>query len=222
MRSESLGGAVVRGWPWLAGALLVAAGLAGLDPLLYAWCRDHTMPDPTNRALYERTAWLWTVMRLPASAAGGLAVFFLLLLLDPRRWLRLGAGLAACLSAGVAGSLLKMIVGRVRPNQAPAGSHLVFLPPLRGFAADAGVSFPSGEATAAFALATILTILYPRGRWFFYAAAAVAAGSRLLKAAHYLSDVAAGALLGTFVAGWTFRVLDRRAARVSPSGGMPS
>jgi len=222
MRSESFGRKIVRGWPWLTGALLVAAGLAGLDPVLYAWCRDHTMPDPTNRALYERTAWLWTVMRLPASAAGGLGVFFLLLLLDPRRWLRLGAGLAACLSAGVVGSLLKMTVGRLRPHQAPAGSHLGLLPPLRGFSADAAVSFPSGEATAAFALATVLTILYPRGRWLFYAVAAVAAGSRLLKAAHYLSDVAAGALLGMFIAGWTFRALDRRTARVSPCGAMPS
>lgn len=223
MRTEPIRMAgLVRWWPWLLGMLLVFVGLAGVDQALYVWCRDHTMPDPTNREMYERTAWLWTVARLPASAAGGLGAFFVVLLIDPRRWLRLTFGLVACVSAGLACALLKMIVGRLRPNQTTWGSHLEFLPPLQGFSGDAAMSFPSGEATAAFALAMVLTILYPRGRCLFFGLATVAAVSRLLKAAHYLSDVAAGAMLGTLVAAWVFRALDARVARVRSTEVVPS
>ena len=57
-------------------------------------------------------------------------------------------------------------------------------------------SFPSGHAQTAFALATALTILFPRwGIPLFIVAGAVGI-SRIILTSHYLSDVIAGAGIG--------------------------
>jgi membrane-associated phospholipid phosphatase len=72
------------------------------------------------------------------------------------------------------------------------------------------VSFPSGEAATGFALACVLTRLFPRGRPAFYAGGSLAALARLVNGAHYVSDVAAGAMLGVLVAGAVFKYVERR------------
>jgi membrane-associated phospholipid phosphatase len=68
-------------------------------------------------------------------------------------------------------------------------------------------SFPSGHAQTAFALATALTMLFPRwGIPAFIAAAAVSI-SRIVLTSHYLSDVIAGAavgILGTLAVKYVF------------------
>jgi membrane-associated phospholipid phosphatase len=84
-------------------------------------------------------------------------------------------------------------------------------------------SFPSGHATAAFALAGALVLAVP-SRWALWLlVAAGVSASRLLLNAHFLSDVVAGAILGW----WAARlgsVLVRRAAIVLVGGspGAPS
>src|SRR5690606_28964955 len=55
---------------------------------------------------------------------------------------------------------------------------------------------PSGHTTTAFAAAVALGALFPRARWAFFAYAAVMAFSRIAVAAHYPSDVIAGAVFG--------------------------
>ncbi len=219
-RSEP--GWIARRWPFLVAGLLIASGFAGLDEAVYAWCRRYTMPDPTRIELHRQMAWIWDVVRFPASAAGGLGVFFLALLMQPWRWPRFTLALIACVSADLTGFVLKLVVGRVRPNRAAHGSHLEFLPPFGGFREDSAVAFPSGEATAAFALATVLALLWPRWRRLFYGVAVVSSVSRLLKGAHYLSDVAAGALLGTLLAGLVFNRLRDRFDRLHPVAAVPS
>jgi membrane-associated phospholipid phosphatase len=60
-------------------------------------------------------------------------------------------------------------------------------------------SFPSGHATAAFALASNLSEYYPRQAPFWYLGAAAIGWSRVELREHHTTDVLAGAALGYFV-----------------------
>ncbi len=62
--------------------------------------------------------------------------------------------------------------------------------------ADAHDSFPSGHATAAFAVAAMESQWHPRQALLWYGAAALIGDSRLRLHRHYLQDVLAGAALG--------------------------
>jgi undecaprenyl-diphosphatase len=62
---------------------------------------------------------------------------------------------------------------------------------------DTGHSFPSGHATCAFMTAAVLSNYYRRLRILFLVALAAALG-RVYSGVHYVSDVAAGAVIGTF------------------------
>jgi undecaprenyl-diphosphatase len=116
------------------------------------------------------------------------------------------AGLLSVLSVAVVTRVLQMGIGRLRPNC--SDSHLSFIVPFSSVSRGAGVGFPSGEAATGFALAWVLGHLWPRGKPWFYAAAALAAYARLLPGMHYLSDVSAGALLGVMLAAAVYDVLD--------------
>ena len=59
-------------------------------------------------------------------------------------------------------------------------------------------SFPSGHATAAFAVATMQANYHPKQAIFWYAGATVIAASRVKLNRHYTHDVIAGAALGYF------------------------
>ena len=57
-------------------------------------------------------------------------------------------------------------------------------------------SFPSGHATAAFAVATVLAAKFPRWRWAILPLAIAIAASRIVRGSHFLTDVAGGAAIG--------------------------
>ena len=61
-------------------------------------------------------------------------------------------------------------------------------------------SMPSGHATTAFAAAVAVGLVHPRLRWPLLVLAALVAVSRVWLGVHYLTDVIAGAALGTSVA----------------------
>jgi undecaprenyl-diphosphatase len=58
---------------------------------------------------------------------------------------------------------------------------------------------PSGHATTAFAAALAVGLVHPRLRWPLVVLAALIAISRVWLGVHYLSDVLAGAALGSAV-----------------------
>jgi membrane-associated phospholipid phosphatase len=73
-------------------------------------------------------------------------------------------------------------------------------------------SFPSGHASAAFAMATVLADEQPKMKWFWYLLAGGVSWSRVDLRAHHTHDVIAGAALGTFIADAVIKHSDRHNA----------
>ena len=108
-------------------------------------------------------------------------------------------------SSAVTG-LLKYSIQRPRPY--------VTYPDLDNITPEDKYSFPSGHTSTAFALATSITIVYPK--WYVavpaYLWASSAAYSRIHFGVHYPSDVLAGALIGSGSA-WLSYQLNKRLQR---------
>ncbi len=196
-----------------------AAGLSALKIL--GWCAVVVAlltVDGQLQALYQGSLGRVKGLILPAFFLTELLklkpVFLMavvLLLADRRlRW-RFASdfALVVLVQAGVA-SGLKDLFNRMRPDSVEGAG--VFFGPM----ADVnGNSFPSGHATAAWALAALLAAYYPRWRWAFYVGAMAVCWARLQLGSHYPADLVFGGALGWFVAqgllGWMKRVRARRA-----------
>jgi membrane-associated phospholipid phosphatase len=109
------------------------------------------------------------------------------------------------LAAGGGALVLKEVVGRARPKDSP-DDHLSF-DPFSG-----QVSFPSGHATIAFALAESINLTTGSrwAPWLTYPTAAMVGWSRVRDDEHWASDVVAGAALGMWTA--------RKVHQVFPAG----
>ncbi|MFO0775500.1 MAG: phosphatase PAP2 family protein [Nitrospiraceae bacterium] len=94
--------------------------------------------------------------------------------------------LAALLSHAV-----KRSIGRPRPKFSHTGEFELWPSFDNGFD-----SFPSGHASASFAVAAVLAARLPRWRWLWYGLATAIAMSRILRSAHFPSDVIGGAAIG--------------------------
>ncbi|MEO7999529.1 MAG: phosphatase PAP2 family protein [Gemmatimonadaceae bacterium] len=108
-------------------------------------------------------------------------------------------------ASGAITQLLKLSVGRARPNVSQDTDALMFHP-AHGSQTDFN-SFPSGHTTASFAAASVFSAeihrLHPKASKFatpaLYGIATLVGGSRMYNDRHWLTDVAAGALIGHFV-----------------------
>jgi membrane-associated phospholipid phosphatase len=105
----------------------------------------------------------------------------------------------------LSGYVIKVTVGRQRPNVRPRNPHSYGF--LRGFGGgDQFRSFPSGHTTAAFAAAATVTsqtsAWWPSSRWLIgsamFGGAALTGVSRMYNNRHWASDVIVGAGIGTF------------------------
>jgi membrane-associated phospholipid phosphatase len=94
--------------------------------------------------------------------------------------------------------LLKGLFGRARPWLLHKHIYGLYGPAM-GFHSAAYQSFPSAHTSGAFALAAGLAWFYPNGRALFYFLAGDVAVQRVLRHAHYPSDVVAGAFLATVI-----------------------
>jgi undecaprenyl-diphosphatase len=123
--------------------------------------------------------WLWYAMGLAILVLGG-----------KNRFEALGAaGLASVLSILLFVGL-KRLTGRRRPCQIEPHCWATLLPPDQ-------FSFPSGHTMTAFAVAIPLSLFYPTLTIGLLFCALSIAMSRILLGMHFLSDVMAGALIGT-------------------------
>ncbi len=102
--------------------------------------------------------------------------------------------LASHALAGLFAQLFKRLAGRPRPRLTH-GDPFQFAP-----AFDAGLdSFPSGHATASFAVAAVLARSFPAGAWVFYALAGFVAVSRVARGSHFPTDAVVGSVLGLVI-----------------------
>ncbi len=111
-----------------------------------------------------------------------------------RRWIEYAAAMAvAGLGAGILGQLVKLIVGRARPELWLGPFHRAHI---------AASSFPSGHTVGAFTLAGVLLFASPSRmlRVIAMLLAAAVGLSRVLAFRHWTSDVLASACLGMIVA----------------------
>ena len=112
---------------------------------------------------------------------------------------------ASIIASGIIVPTLKFAFGRSRPDQETDGGNDDFTPFSGNY------SFPSGHTTQAFAIASVVANTY-REHWWAGALAFGVAGTvgyaRINDNQHYLSDVIAGAMIGSFV-GWSVVNLNR-------------
>lgn len=105
---------------------------------------------------------------------------------------RLGYMFAAIALTGLADTIIKRIIGRVRPSAFGPFAY----EPLSWRSEYA--SLPSGHSTNVFATLVAIGLIFPRARPFLWIYALVIAASRVIVSAHFPSDVIAGAAFGAF------------------------
>lgn len=188
---------------------LVAAVLIALSLLLDRWAFQHLVYPPVHEHDWGR------LLR----SAGSLAFWTPLALavwLESRIRARAGAMrswllLLAPAVAGLAAEALKILLRRERPRL--HDGEWVF----RSFTdrpfSTSSLGLPSSHTMVAFAGAAILARLFPRAAPVAWGLAAGCGLTRVLSRAHFLSDVAVGALAGWAVAGLLWRQAERRTAR---------
>ena len=93
---------------------------------------------------------------------------------------------------GLADTILKRIIGRVRPSDLGAFAY----EPLSWRSEYA--SFPSGHTANVFATLVAVGLIFPRARPALWVYALAIGASRVIGSAHFLSDVIAGAAFGAF------------------------
>jgi undecaprenyl-diphosphatase len=106
--------------------------------------------------------------------------------------IRIGYMFLAIGLAGLADTIIKRLVGRVRPSELGPFAYEPFS--WRSIYA----SFPSGHATTVFATLVAVGLVFPRLRPALWVYALAIAASRVIVSAHYTSDVLAGAAFGAF------------------------
>jgi membrane-associated phospholipid phosphatase len=106
--------------------------------------------------------------------------------------IRIGYMFAAIGLAGLADTILKRIIGRVRPSELGPFAF----EPLSWRSEYA--SLPSGHTTSVFATLVAVGLIFPRVRPLLWLYALFIAASRVIVSVHYPSDVLAGAAFGAF------------------------
>ncbi len=180
-----------RQWMKFGGAVLLVGGVSLLDEDI----RDAFGGGSGGEQQVARTV-------RPIGQEGGLGFLGVSWLLGKAlhrpKWQAIGRdGLeATLLSAGLITPVIKSISGRSRPNRGEGSTSF-----------GGGHSFPSGEVTQVFAIASVVAAHSERKwvRWLAWSLAGLTAWQRMELDAHWGSDTVAGALIGATVGRWVVR-----------------
>ena len=154
--------------------------------------RDYRVMRRLNRWRAPRWIRLWMIW---ATRLGdgwiwyGLG-FLLLTFGGPQRYAAVCAAGGAAVSGIFVFKALKHLSQRPRPCQIEPHCWSKVLPPDK-------FSFPSGHTMTAFSIALVISYFYPGLEGAMYFLAASIAVSRVVLGMHFLSDVLAGAVLGS-------------------------
>jgi membrane-associated phospholipid phosphatase len=144
---------------------------------------------------YGRSSWfLWPscIFFLVTAAVTTMAATRMSRLVLTTIAVRLGFIFLAIGVPGLLVTIVKRWIGRVRPSElGPFAYHPFSWDP-------AYASLPSGHSAAAFSALVALGCVFPRARLLLWIYAVTIAMSRVIIAAHYPSDVIAGAAVGAF------------------------
>jgi undecaprenyl-diphosphatase len=150
--------------------------------------RIHRWPAPRWVRIWMLAAtragdgWLWYAMGLVVLLFGG-----------EQRFRAVGAAALATGSGVLLFLQLKKLTGRRRPCTFEPHCWAKLLPPDQ-------FSFPSGHTITAFAVSVSLSLFYPELAIGLMFCAVSVAVSRIMLGMHFLSDVLAGAAIGTGLA----------------------
>ena len=144
--------------------------------------------------LWVRKSWIWSPLYL------GVLVFWLRNKREVFWPLLLGALVVFAAADFTSASLIKPLVARLRPCQVDG------LLLRKMVVCGTGFSFPSTHATNHFALAFFF-FNFVRKSWIWFLWAGFIGFSQMYVGVHYLTDVLAGALLGTFFSWLVVRAL---------------
>jgi membrane-associated phospholipid phosphatase len=132
--------------------------------------------------------------------------FFCFILKKPQMGNRFLLFVVAIPVANLIGAILKIIIGRARPE--------VFL--SKGFFgfecfthANAFLSFPSGHAITIGALMGAIACFYPRYSYLFLILSFLLAFTRVILDYHYLSDIIGSIFIGAVIAQWVYTLMQR-------------
>jgi membrane-associated phospholipid phosphatase len=172
-----------------------------------------------DHRLDHQLAYRWLTFTLKSPGTWWFAAICAALVSICHPWkLRGGGFIVLCVAASFVSAILKWLVGRYRPYTTPESDawgrplEIAFEPlrgGLAGIADQANLSFVSGHACTAFALATALAMMMPRGRWIFFAVATITGLERVAENAHWLSDTYAAAVIGVGVTHGVRWICDR-------------
>lgn len=149
--------------------------------------------------------------RIGTGGAVWFGLFLLIFILGGRRGRRLAitGAVAVILALLISDGILKGLVERPRPFDPTQLGHLARVVGAR----PTGFSFPSGDAAAAFAAASILGRRGGTWAWLAWILAVLIAFSRVYVGAHFPLDVLGGVVVGLFAAWLAMRILGDPAAR---------
>ena len=154
--------------------------------------RDHRVMHRMNRWKAPRWIRFWM---LAATRMGDGWIWYslaaiLLVIGGPARHAAVGAAMSAALVGILVFKALKALSRRPRPCQLEAHCWAKILPPDQ-------FSFPSGHTMTAFSIALVVSFFYPVLEGPLYFLAVSIALSRIALGMHFMSDVLAGAVLGS-------------------------
>jgi membrane-associated phospholipid phosphatase len=189
---------------WMAvGFLALTAAMTPLDERIAQQLQD---PGTQANELFEKGSVLVEYIAAPGAFIIGGGLYAAGRLGGNERMADLGwHGTEAVLLGTGAYVLGKGLFGRARPETVDAKDPRSYKFG-RGFKGGPYASFPSGHTTTAFAAAAAVTaetsMWWPRSKWIIgplmYGGATAVGLSRMYNNKHWASDVAMGALLGTF------------------------
>src|SRR3954469_17780210 len=160
--------------------------------LQFITARDHRLMRKVNQWLAPKWIRLWAIS---ATRAGDgwlwyLAGLLVLLFGGENRFTAVAAAGSAAFVGFCTFVSIKKISGRKRPCAIEPHCWARLLPPDQ-------FSFPSGHTITAFSVAVTFSSSYPGASVLFLFCAVSVAISRILLGMHFLSDVVAGAMIGT-------------------------